>query len=111
MEMKTAKIINNISRLDSEVFSVVLLKLYENISNLYDRIEEESKLENCLVQLGLRSGDEYSKELLKHLGFSEDDEIADEYIYDYCLSTDANRMEVLKKQLIEWIVESAEIEY
>ncbi|MGG3926876.1 hypothetical protein ABET51_12835 [Metabacillus fastidiosus] len=105
MEQKTAEIINKICKLDSEVLPIVLMKHYEIKAWLYDKFDDVGDLERSLEELGLNKVN-YREKLLLYCGFPPDDEIADDFIYDYCFSEGTDRMDVLKKQLIEWAIET-----
>lgn len=108
VEMKTVEIINNIAKIDSEVLPRMLLRFYEATFSFYCDIEDcsEAEWENILNELGMKDSDFFIKRLLEHLGFPKNDEIADGYITDYIDSTEPNRMDLLKKELIEWAIES-----
>jgi hypothetical protein len=111
MEMKTVQIINNICQLDMDIQAIVLLKLNETISWLYDNIEDDRELEECLKRLVRKEESiSYSRGILCYCGFSEEEDTAREYINKYNLSNEANRMDTLKKQLIEWAIKVEEFE-
>lgn len=107
MEMKTIEIINKVAKIDSELLPRILLGFYESTFSLYCSIEEEKETEweNIIRELGLKDSNFFVKQLLEYLGFPKDDEIADGYITDYVDSSELNRMEILKKELIEWAIE------
>ena len=105
MEQKTAEMINNICKLDSEVLPIVLLKHYETIAWLYHRFaDDDGELEHCLESLNLNTVI-YEIELKVYMGFETDDEIAGGFIHDYCFSEDEKRLDILKKNLFEWAIE------
>ncbi len=109
MEQKTAEMINNICKLDSEVLPVVLLKHYETIAWLSSRFaDDDRELEHCLESLGLNRV-EYKEKLMLYMGFEPDDDMAGDFIYDYCFSEGENRMGLLKKQLIEWAIKLEDV--
>lgn len=111
MEMKTVEIINRITRLDSEVLPLVLLKVNDAICWLHHHFNDSEEIENCLENLGLwDKSKSYTKGILDYCGFLPNDETADDYIFDYFWSKDANRLEILKKQLIEWAIELEALE-
>lgn len=110
MELKTTEVINKIARIDSEVLSKILLRLYEATYSLYCELDdvEELEWEETLKKLDLKDSEFFIKLLLEHLGFSKDDEIADGIITKYVDSTETNRMIAMKKELMEWAIEIEE---
>lgn len=108
MEMKTMEVINKIAKIDSDLLPRVLLRFYEATFSLYCSIEGETETEweSIMSELGLKDSEFFVEQLLEYLGFPKGDEIADGYITDYIDSTELNRIEILKKELIEWAIES-----
>lgn len=107
LEMKTVETINKISRIDTELLPKMLLRFYEATFSLYCSIDcdEEREWNVLLNGLNLKDSTFFINRLLEHLGFPENDEIADGYISNYVDSTEPNRMNILKKELIEWAIE------
>lgn len=108
MEMTTTKIIDRIAKIDSELLPRMLLTFYDASFGLYCDIGDgmEGEWESTISKLGLKDSHFFVEQLLTYLGFPEDDEIADGYITDYVGSEETNRMGILKKELIEWAIES-----
>jgi len=137
MEQKTKQRIKKINSLDSDKVSITLLNALEVFWSL-DRIIDKNtsfykgqiseyvkskkvveEVKEWLQELGNRISDDYlnqgyghffSTELLNYLGFDIDDEIADGFIDEYCMSSDKKDINILKKQLLEWAIELEELE-
>lgn len=127
-----------INQLDSDQVLISLLKALEmlwsldriidsNIEFYKDQIPDYIKSKRVaeevmgwLQELGDRISDDYlnqgfghffTVELLNYLGFDSDDEIAEDFIDEYCMYSDEKKdINKLKKQLIEWSIKLEELE-
>ncbi|MGG6358081.1 hypothetical protein ACQ5SI_02350 [Peribacillus frigoritolerans] len=109
MDIKSVRKIDNVCKLDTEVKPILLLKFHETITWLFERFDDISELEDLVETMGIFKNGyggyaSFSKELLKFIGLEEDDEIAEDYIDAFCTSEEKD-ITLLKKQLIEHLVE------
>lgn len=107
MKQETIEIINNISKLDTDVQAIVLLRINETITWLYNKIDDDVELEEWLGKVMIRNeSTDDLRNMVTYCGFTRGDDVADEYFDEYYESEESNRMDILKKQLIEWAIES-----
>ncbi|MBK5444176.1 MULTISPECIES: hypothetical protein [unclassified Peribacillus] len=107
MEIKTINRIERISKIDSEILPLTLLKIYETLTTLYDRFGDSAEIDylNHLEDLGINSIEMFSEKLLSYCEFETNDEPAQDLIYDYCFSKEENRLDLLKQRMIELAIE------
>jgi hypothetical protein len=108
MEMKTIKQIEKICKADTDFIATILLEFSKALSNVYEKFEEDSELVGCMEKLGVSGVYNFSSMILEYWGFKSTDDAIGDIIDAYLDSNDENRMDNLKKGLIEIILETDE---
>jgi hypothetical protein len=107
VDMETIKQVEKICKLDIDKTALVMLEFSEAYSKIINRFSEDSyEVEKYIEKLGVSGVFDFGSKILEYLGFKNTDDAVGDIIETYLDSNCENRMDTLKKELIEIILET-----
>jgi hypothetical protein len=108
METEVIKQIEKICKADVDINAIILMEFTAAYSRVLDKFEENDDLIQKIHDLEIGGVFKFSTKLLEYWGFETTDDVVGDIIYECIDSTALDKMDIMKKELLEIILETYE---
>ncbi|MGG3912413.1 hypothetical protein [Rossellomorea vietnamensis] len=106
MDLKTIKQIEKICKLDIDIKATIMFEFTKAYSNVVSKFMDDNlEVEQCIEELEVSGVFNIDSRILEYLGFNDTDDAVTFIIDNYLYSNNEDRMDTLKKELIEMVFE------